>query len=74
MEEPMIDIDTKYVKSMFHTGQYELNEDIVDGEFGRWLASVKAEALREAAAGFDFTTPDLDIWLLARADKIEQGD
>lgn len=62
MEEPMSDIDTEYVKGMFHTGQYELNEDILDGEFDAWLASHNAaveQAVRIAIArDIERLTPD----------------
>lgn len=56
--------------------------DIPEGWFDRWLAQVKADALREAAATDD---PDHYIevalgggdyvrdWLNARADRIENG-
>lgn len=68
-------IDTEYVKGMFHTGQYELNEDIVEGEFDRWLASVKAEAWDQGAdAASPYTGGYLRSILVGNPYRTKQGD
>lgn len=71
--------DTAFVRRCATDETYN-GELLSARDFGRWLAQVKAEALREAADDMDDTDDpdaihvyngDIDLWLRARAERIE---